>query len=235
MTLPLDAEQIDRIADSARRLEGRAGSHETELDALLATAEADVLLGRATLSRPRHVTEECVERLAMALAAQVRRREEDVATARQLCATAREYRLAAGRLVLDLGGCSEERTSSSGSRRPAVLVVDDYDDTRDLVCTVLQSGGFIVRTARNGLEAILTAYDIRPAVIVMDVSMPVLDGLEATRLIKAIDAIRDARVIAHTARPSFSALEDSTLFAAVLPKPALPEVVLAAVQQWVAA
>jgi CheY-like chemotaxis protein len=43
-------------------------------------------------------------------------------------------------------------------------------------------------------RGIIAAYGLRPAVIVMDVRMPILDGLEATRLIKAIDAIRDPHV-----------------------------------------
>ena len=51
---------------------------------------------------------------------------------------------------------------------------------------MLVSAGFSVRSATNGLEALLAAYDLQPAVIVMDLMMPVLDGLEAARLIKAI-------------------------------------------------
>jgi hypothetical protein len=74
-----------------------------------------------------------------------------------------------------------------------VLVVDDYGDVRDLLARVLEGAGFLVRTAANGLEGLIAAYEMRPAVIVMDVSMPVLDGIEATRLIKAGEATRDAR------------------------------------------
>jgi two-component system, cell cycle response regulator DivK len=235
MTFPFDSGQFDRISHHARRLEARTASHEIEIEAFLATTEADERLGHAALARPRKVTQECVDQLATALLAQVHRSEERVETVRQLCVAARETRLAAGSLASELDGPSDQAMICSGSMRHAVLVVDDYEDTRELVSTVLHGAGFIVRTASNGLEAILAAYELRPAVILMDVSMPVLDGVEATRLIKTIDAIRDARVIAHTARPTFSALTASTLFAAVLPKPALPDVVLATVRQCMSA
>ena len=71
---------------------------------------------------------------------------------------------------------------------------------------------------------------MQPGVIVMDISMPVLDGLEATRLIKAVDQTRNARIIAYTGNPSFDTNPTRTFFTAVLQKPASPEVVLAAVQ-----
>ena len=108
--------------------------------------------------------------------------------------------------------------------------MDDYGDIRDVVADVLRNAGFIVRTAADGLEALIGAYEMRPNVIVMDVSMPVLDGLEATRLIKACDVTRDARIIAYTGNPAFEQSPARMLFAAVLTKPAAPEALLAAVR-----
>jgi CheY-like chemotaxis protein len=110
-----------------------------------------------------------------------------------------------------------------------VLVVDDYGDVRDLLARILKDAGFLVRTAGNGLEALIAAYEMRPRVIVMDVSMPVLDGIEATRLIKAGQTTRDVRVIAYTGDPSFDHSPTRTLFSAVLTKPATPAAVLATV------
>ena len=83
--------------------------------------------------------------------------------------------------------------------------------------------------ARGALHDL--AYEMRPTVIVMDVSMPVLDGIEATRLIKANEATRDVRVIAHTGNPPRDVGLAGTLFAAVLQKPTTPDVVLATVQR----
>ena len=79
-------------------------------------------------------------------------------------------------------------------------------------------------------SALIAAYEMRPGVIVMDVSMPVLDGIEATRLIKAGEATRHARVIAYTGNPSFDESPTRQLFAAVLHKPTTPHAVLATVQ-----
>jgi CheY-like chemotaxis protein len=111
----------------------------------------------------------------------------------------------------------------------AVLVVDDVADVRDLVALVLRNAGFVVRTAVNGLEGLLTAYEMRPDVIVMDLTMPVLSGLEATRLIKATRATRESRVIAYTGNGSIpTPLE--RWFVAIVSKPSPPDVVLAAVQ-----
>jgi CheY-like chemotaxis protein len=115
------------------------------------------------------------------------------------------------------------------SRSVAVLVVDDVEDVRDLVALVLRNAGFVVRTAANGLEGLLAAYEMRPDVIVMDLTMPVLNGLEATRLIKATHATRESRIIAYTGNSSIPpALE--RWFVAIVSKPSPPDVVLAAVQ-----
>jgi CheY-like chemotaxis protein len=65
----------------------------------------------------------------------------------------------------------------------------------------------------------------------MDVTMPVLDGIEATRLIKAIDTTRHARVIAYTGDAGLDDTPLNALFAAVVKKPALPSVVLATVRR----
>ena len=152
----------------------------------------------------------------------------DVAARMRLAA--REHQIAATRLVADLGD-RRDRPDGERSLQHAVLVVDDYQDSREFMSMVLHNAGFIVRTATNGLEALIAAHEMQPAVIVMDLMMPVLDGVEAARLIKAIDHLRDARVIAYTARTPVDPRLTDELFSAVLPKPSPPDVVVAAVQR----
>ena len=134
-------------------------------------------------------------------------------------------------LLARLEAEAAERTHPGAHPITAVLVVDDIEDARVLIAETLLQGGFLVRTAENGLDALIAAYEWQPAVIVMDITMPVLDGIEATRLIKAGKATRDARVIAHTARPGSAAIHLQQLFDAVVPKPCMPDMLLGAVRE----
>ena len=236
MPHPFTPDELAHLEDAARRLTQRAADHEHQIESFVDGAAADAHRAEAALSQPSYVTRSCVDSLLMALHAQVQRSVDCVRIARQLCVTARAQHVAADDLVSDLARHhSPDATWPPPQGRPAVLVVDDYEDTRELVAIVLRDAGFIVRTASDGLEALIAAYEMRPAVIVMDVTMPVLDGVEATRLIKATEATRHARVIAHTAKPPTNADLTLLLFAAVLHKPAPPDLVVATVQQYATA
>src|SRR5688572_4961972 len=76
-----------------------------------------------------------------------------------------------------------------------VLVVDDFEDARELYCTCLEQAGYRTAEARNGLEAVERAIELRPDVVLLDLAMPVLDGIEAARRLKADERTRDARLI----------------------------------------
>ena len=68
---------------------------------------------------------------------------------------------------------------------PLVLVVDDYEDSREMSMEFLSLSGFRVAEAKDGLEAVARALELQPDVILMDYSLPGIDGWEATRRIRA--------------------------------------------------
>ncbi len=74
--------------------------------------------------------------------------------------------------------------STSDERQRTILIVDDFDDTRLLLRTWLQKKGFRIVEAQNGNEAIAQVETEQPDLIIMDVEMPELDGLSATRQIR---------------------------------------------------
>jgi CheY-like chemotaxis protein len=201
-------------------------NHAGQLEVFVTAAEEDVRHARAAVADAAdHGVG--VDEVRHLLGAQLPRSVANATVAKRLLACA-NVQLAAARGFL--AQLRDDHTAGARCSR-AVLVVDDYGEVREAVADVLQNAGFIVRTAADGLEALIAAYEMRPGVIVMDVSLPVLDGVEATRLIKAAETTRDARVIAYTGTPSFENSPARTLFAAVLTKPATPAAVLATVQQ----
>jgi len=81
---------------------------------------------------------------------------------------------------------------------PTVLVVEDEDDGREIFGTILRHNGFEVILAGNGAEAVRLATEHRPDLILMDLSLPELDGWEATALLKEDPRTADIPVIALT-------------------------------------
>jgi CheY-like chemotaxis protein len=112
--------------------------------------------------------------------------------------------------------------------------VDDSESSRDMTATILEEAGFEAMTATNGLEGVIVAHYARPSVVLMDVTMPVLDGLEAARLLRASAETRHIKVIAYTAKPDVHDPPFSRWFADILRKPAAPDVIVAVVERSVA-
>jgi DNA-binding response OmpR family regulator len=83
---------------------------------------------------------------------------------------------------------------------PLVLVADDDDDILLLVTTRLRRDGFEVISARNGEEALALAIERHPAIAVLDIGMPKLDGLEVLQRIRADETLKEIRVLLLTAK-----------------------------------
>ncbi|TMG97060.1 MAG: response regulator, partial [Betaproteobacteria bacterium] len=105
--------------------------------------------------------------------------------------------------------------------RKKVLVVDDVADNRSLAVHFLEPLGFEMFEAADGLQALEFAQALRPDLILMDVVMPRMDGLQATRALRSLPAFQSLPIIAASAISS-RADEAKSLAAgadAFLPKP----------------
>jgi two-component system response regulator YesN len=112
-----------------------------------------------------------------------------------------------------------------------LLVVDDEDIVRQTIMTVVESSGLDlhpVEEARTGQEAVTIAQCLRPAIILMDVRMPGMNGLEATRAIRTL--VPEAKVIILSAYDEFSFSQEALRLGAVdyLLKPVRPGVLVEA-------
>jgi two-component system cell cycle response regulator DivK len=82
---------------------------------------------------------------------------------------------------------------------PKILLVEDNEMNRDMLTRRLQRKGYEVVTAHDGEQGHSLAFSENPDIILMDISLPVMDGWEITRLLKANEATRHIPIIALTA------------------------------------
>jgi len=107
---------------------------------------------------------------------------------------------------------------------PLVLVVDDVAHGREIFAEYLEFRGFRVATAADGLEALDKAFELLPDVILMDLSLPGLDGWEATRRLKSDERTKTIPIIALTAHALASAHDKAKAAGcdSVVTKPCIP-------------
>jgi two-component system cell cycle response regulator DivK len=124
------------------------------------------------------------------------------------------------------------KRDTARDKAQTVLIVDDFEDNRAMYAEFLRYSGYEVIEATNGLEAVQKATTLLPDVVVMDLSLPVLDGWEATRRIKGDPRSRHIPIVALTGH----ALEGHSQGArdagcdGFLAKPCLPETLLETVR-----
>jgi CheY-like chemotaxis protein len=91
------------------------------------------------------------------------------------------------------------REGQASEPKILILVVDDSADNVAVISLDLQQQGYRVVTASNGEDAVAVATQTMPSLILMDINLPTLDGLGATRRIRESDGLRDVPIIAITA------------------------------------
>ena len=111
------------------------------------------------------------------------------------------------------------------AEKPRVMVVDDYPDAREMYSEYLEYCGFEVVQAANGMEALQRAIETQPDIILMDLSLPVMDGWEATRRLKADKRTVNIPVVALTGHALAGISEGAKKAGcdAFVTKPCLPE------------
>lgn len=116
---------------------------------------------------------------------------------------------------------------------PLVLIVDDFRDNREMYAEYFQFAGFRTEEAANGLEALEKAFSLLPDLIVMDLSLPELDGWEATRRLKRDEKTSHIPVIALTghALKSHSRVSKEAGCDSFVTKPCLPSALIAEVRR----
>ena len=126
-----------------------------------------------------------------------------------------------------------ESVENSAVQDLLVLVIEDADNAREGLGELLESAGFRVALAKNGFEAMTMAVEIRPNVILMDLGLPGMDGLETTRHLKRERFTMDIPIIAVTGQTILADIERLRAkgFAALLTKPYDPIQLVAAIRQ----
>jgi CheY-like chemotaxis protein len=116
---------------------------------------------------------------------------------------------------------------------PLVLLAEDFEDARELYRDYLEFSGFAVETATNGRDAIAQAIALQPDVILMDASMPVLDGWQATRELKSNPATKHIPVLALTAHAFDDARQQARAVGCdgFVTKPCLPDDLVSKVRE----
>jgi two-component system, cell cycle response regulator DivK len=115
-----------------------------------------------------------------------------------------------------------------------ILVVEDHEDNRQILRDLLASAGYEMLEAENGEVGVAAAIAEQPDLILMDIQLPILDGYEATRQIKANPALKDIPIIVVTSY-ALSGDEDKARAAgcdAYIAKPYSPRQLLARIRDF---
>ena len=120
-----------------------------------------------------------------------------------------------------------DRSKVESGERPLVLVVDDVADNREIYAAYLEFVGYRVAQADNGHEALAKAFELHPDAVLMDLSLPGIDGWAVTRRLRQDEATRDILGIALSGHTLGEYADNAKASGcdAFMSKPCLPETV----------
>jgi CheY-like chemotaxis protein len=126
---------------------------------------------------------------------------------------------------------------NAATHSPLVLVVEDYQDAREMYAAYLQFSGYRVAEATNGIEAIEQATALLPDIILMDLALPKMDGWEATRRLKMDERTRHIPIVALTGHALAGHAEGARQAGcdSFVTKPCLPDALVAEIKRMLAA
>src|SRR5215210_5035338 len=127
--------------------------------------------------------------------------------------------------------------SDTDVRRALVLVVEDYQDAREMYAAYLQFSGYDVAEASDGLQAIEKTLELMPDIILMDLALPKMDGWEATRRLKSDERTKHIPIVALTGHALAGHAEGARQAGcdSFVTKPCLPDALVAEIQRMLGA
>ncbi len=124
------------------------------------------------------------------------------------------------------------REAVEGSSGASILVAEDNPDSRDALRALLEAYGFRVIEAENGTEAVKQALVLCPDLVLMDIMMPVMDGIQATRMLRDSPEFRQVPILALTALTGSRDLAIEAGCDDFLPKPIDIQLFLKKIREW---
>lgn len=116
---------------------------------------------------------------------------------------------------------------------PLVLIIDDDEEQRNALAEFLGGNGFRAEAARSGYQGLASAAELRPDIILMDLAMPGMDGLETVRHLKRERVTKDIPVVAFTGQTIVTDVERIRArgFAELITKPCDPQLLAATLRR----
>src|SRR5438105_495200 len=126
-----------------------------------------------------------------------------------LCPTCSNQIADGSTICLSCGAILNSDTTPKNSEAPTILVIEDYPDTRELLSSLLRRKGYEVVEAENGKEGLLIASRKNPDLILMDLALPELDGVETAQRIHKVPKLSQTPIFVVSAYVTEEVMADA--------------------------